>query len=381
VVKMNEYQMKLYESCIKKVEEMPKSFYKKDIQLDGCNYRIFNYYQFAKFSDYNNFFEIRGHTFEIKEDCPIRLVTLPLPKFFNINENEMMLEKNLDFSKIKEITVKYDGSLLATYKTGNSFGLKTKLTFDAEQVVFGMSLLRNNPSLFDEINQLVQSDHTVCVEFCAPFNQVVLKYDSAFIKVICVRNNLTGEFLFKDCFSPQMEIVKNWVDIWQGREPIKNFILNVAKQKNIEGYVVRFRDNFFMKVKTEDYMILHNSLSHFNVYTESNKWLLKTILSGQVDDLKSILKDFPEKIKTIDCMNETVREKYFKLQQDVESFYAENKSLSRKDYAVKGTRKQPFIFSLLINKYLGKEIDYMDFMLKRLEWSIGEKDFVPEGSK
>lgn len=366
---------------MKKVEEMPKSFYKKDIQLNGCNYRIFNYYQFAKFSDYNNFFEIRGHTFEMEEDYPTRLATLPLPKFFNINENIMTLEQNLDFLKIKEITVKYDGSLLATYKTGNSFGVKTKLTFDSEQVVFGMSFLKNNPSLFDEINQLVQSDHTVCMEFCAPFNRVVLKYDSAFIKIICVRNNLTGEFLFKDYFSPKMEIAKNWVDIWQERKPIKNFILDVVKQKNIEGYVVRFSDNFFIKIKTEDYMILHNSLSHFNVYTESNKWLLKTILSGQVDDLKSILKDFPEKIKIIDCMNEIVKEKYFKLQQNVEKFYMENKNLSRKDYAIKGTKDQPFIFSLLINKYLGKEIDYIDFMLKRLEWSIEKENFTIEEGK
>ena len=67
-------------------------------------------------------------------------------------------------------------------------------------------------------------------------------------------------------------------------------------------------------------------------------------------------------------MEEKVRPIYNQLIQLIESFYEENKDLSRKDYAVKitNTPSLKIYMSLFMNLYLGKENDYKKFSLNHM---------------
>ena len=88
---MNTWQQKLYDDLMALVEES-EAFYYKDFLAEGVIYRIFNY----RLASYTEFLrpgalECRGHMFEVTDDSrearAIRLASLPVEKFFNLNEN------------------------------------------------------------------------------------------------------------------------------------------------------------------------------------------------------------------------------------------------------------------------------------------------------
>ena len=68
--------------------ETNEAFYYKDFTKENSIYRIFNY-RLASYTDFQlpGALECRGTMFEINEDGePIRLASLPMEKFFNLNE-------------------------------------------------------------------------------------------------------------------------------------------------------------------------------------------------------------------------------------------------------------------------------------------------------
>lgn len=83
---MNDRQQELYNNLLILCEE--DSFYFADHELDGIMYRIFNY-RIASFTEFllPDALECRGHMFRLDSDgYADALVSMPLPKFFNINE-------------------------------------------------------------------------------------------------------------------------------------------------------------------------------------------------------------------------------------------------------------------------------------------------------
>lgn len=91
---MNKYQLQMYNDLMNLVSNSDV-FYFQDFEVDGHTYRIFNY-RLASYTDFMqpSALECRGHMFEIvggdkcssQYDSPIRLATLPMQKFFNLNE-------------------------------------------------------------------------------------------------------------------------------------------------------------------------------------------------------------------------------------------------------------------------------------------------------
>ncbi len=90
---MNLYQQTMYDELMDLVE-VSESFYYKDFPLDDSIYRVFNY-RMCSYTDFlqPSALECRGHMFEVSDDTrtatAIRLASLPMEKFFNLNENPM----------------------------------------------------------------------------------------------------------------------------------------------------------------------------------------------------------------------------------------------------------------------------------------------------
>jgi hypothetical protein len=53
------------------------------------------------------------------------------------------------------------------------------------------------------------------------------------------------------------------------------------------------------------------------------------------------------------------------IESQVSKFYAENKLLERKDYAIKAQCEHPDLMQLMMNTYLGRIVDYPQFLIKR----------------
>ena len=95
---MNEYQSKLFtdlKNLVNSHDKKNRIFFFKDHQFKDKTYRIFNY-QLANYAQFclPNALECRGHMFEIDgNEEPVRLASLPVPKFFNIGENVRKITK------------------------------------------------------------------------------------------------------------------------------------------------------------------------------------------------------------------------------------------------------------------------------------------------
>jgi len=372
---MNEYQITLWND-LSRLVETSECFYYADRQLDDKWYRIF-LYRLGSYSDFclPNAFEARGNTFEVTEEgkdaLPIRFVSHLFPKFFNKDENPFTM--NLDLSKVVEVAHKADGSLVSTFTHNSELRLKTKGALESDQAIEAMQLLTlpDNKEFKHQLSGAEKLGYTVMMEFVAPTNRIVLGYEKPDLIVLGIRNREDGTFVYNEDVDADNfpEILSRWTKIEKIINPT-DFLATVPDMSNIEGFVCRMEDGMFFKLKTTQYCALHHTKDSINC----PRRLYEAVLEEGTDDMRSLFHDDPVAIKMIEEMELFVDEKYNHLVDTVERFYERIKHMERKEYAILGqkelTRQQ---FSLAMQKYTGKEVNYKDFM-KRNWKHYGIKD-------
>lgn len=372
---MNEFQQNLYNNLMKLVQDS-EAFYHQDFVRDDITYRIFNY-RLASYTEFTrpSALECRGHMFAINPDGTARrLVSWPCEKFFNLHENPYTME--LDLSTVNLIEDKVDGSLISTYNHGGALALKSKGSLNSEQCVDAMEWL-NQPEqrLFrEEIMYLVNNYFTVNMEWISPKNRIVIGYAEPTLRVLNIRNNENGKYLDKDQLNDGLlflnNIYRNWVDEIPIPEDVVAFVNSIPAMEGIEGYVIRLASGQRVKIKTSWYLALHHTKDSIN----SDRRLYEAVLMEAVDDLRSLFYDDPLAIARIDKMQTFVEHKYNHLVKSVEDFYAANKHLERKEYAILGQKElDRLAFGLAMNKYLNKPVNYKQFMADRWK-EFGVKD-------
>jgi len=221
---MNTYQTNLYNDLIQLTNEN-EAFFFSEVDVDDTHYRIFNY-RMASYTDFllPSALECRGVMFEVdKTGNALNLKSLPLAKFFNLNENPMTMD--LDLSTIVEIADKADGSLISTWNhvadyadvPKDEFQVKSKGSISSDQAIAANMWLHlpENKAFREELILADRLDCTVSLEWCAPNNRIVLPYMEAHLKVLGVRSRETGEHVeFDDIDSYHFpESLKRWTKI------------------------------------------------------------------------------------------------------------------------------------------------------------------------
>ncbi len=326
--------------------EKTDSFYYVDkIGTDGYTYRIFSY-RLAQFSNWllPDALESRGIMYRNEHDEWI-LVCRPFEKFFNVNENP--LSSNFNMDDLDYVTEKLDGSLIMSYLDFNgNLNLKTKASLESDQAKKAFSFLNSNKELFDLVYEYTQNRNTVLFEWVSPDNRIVINYPESKLTILAIRNNESGSYIniFDD------DRLKNFV--------VKKVELNGVdpyEMQGIEGFVYYFKDSRKLKQKTKWYLTLHKTKD--NVNTDSK--LIEAILMEQVDDLKSLFHDDAETLQRIESMEEFIVKKYNRIVKDLNDFMEENSNLSRKDFMLNAQKRfDKFMFGLVVRKYLldGDEI-------------------------
>lgn len=377
---MNEFQKTLYNNLMLLVEKN-EAFYFSDQEIDEEQenddtwYRIFNY-RLASYSDFcePDALECRGVMFEMKNQFdpePIRLASLPFEKFFNYNENPFTM--NLDLSEIVEIADKADGSLITSFLHDGKLRLKSKGSLHSQQAQDALEWLRmpENNEFRNEILTLDALGYTVIMEWCSPYNRIVLNYENSHLKVLGIRSRENGSYveyddLDKDYFP---EIAKRWVKIIETDDPVK-YIESVDDMQGVEGVVFRLKNGQRVKKKSKWYLALHHTKDSIN----TPRRLYEAVIEEATDDMRSLFYDDPVAIKLIDEMEQFVEKHYNHLVDTVERFYERNKNLERKEYAILGQSELTKLqFGLAMQKYTGKEINYKEVMKKRWK-EFGFKD-------
>lgn len=372
---MNEWQSNLYNDLVSLCSSEDSPFYFVDQSLDGDEninvYRIFNY-RLASYTDFlqPNALNCRGATFQIDEnDNALALSSLPFPKFFNLNENPFT--ENLDMTQIKVIQDKMDGSLISTYLYDDTLLLKTKGSLNSFQANDSYKWLIDNPKnehLYNFLVFMAQNHNTVCLEWTSPNNRIVLPYSKSSLTVLSARNELNGEEI---PYSHLKEIMCEWEcnefldkDISSTQEENIKLVEAIPSMTKIEGFVFTMVDGMKWKLKTSEYNTLHrakDAITH-------PRPLFECVVNEAHDDLRGMFHDDPVAISRINAMEAIVKDLYKKLDNIPLKFYNEHRTLDRKNYAILGQKElEPLYFHIAMSLYIGKEIDYKEWLIKHFK--------------
>lgn len=363
-----------YEDLMTLCNTEGSSFYFVDQNKDDCVYRIFSY-KIASYTEFcqPNARECRGHMYRLEGD-DARLVALPPSKFFNADENPITM--NLDYSDCDLIMDKLDGSLITTFIHNNQVSVKSKTSLHSEQAVAAYKLL--NSTGFEPLKNfcsvMAKNNISISLEYTAPTNRIVIPHQKSDLTVLCARSLETGETMQHATLQALMQeyecsdkLVKNYAE---SLDDHNEFVASISTMKDIEGYVIRIRNGETVKIKTEWYKNLHSLADNFN----NPKNLFICVVNEHHDDIKSNFANDEFKMNQIAKMEEKVRVIYRNIKENVEIFYNKNKHLDRKSYAILAQNEVPRLyFGLTMNMYLGKEVNYKEFITKNYkEFGIDE---------
>lgn len=376
-------QQSLYDDLILLLPN--EAFYTIDQQKDGVDYRIFNY-RLASYTDFcaQNALEARGIMFRMENDKPVELVSRTPTKHFNYKENPFTME--IDFSKTSLIMDKADGSLISTYLHNDEVNVKTKASLSSSQAVAAQKLINNDEELKYALKYIVKQNYTVNMEYVAPTNRIVVGYAEPKLIILNIRHNDTGEYInintLRTTFRAEMANIlwHRWVKTFpvsklvEQYNSIQSFVDQIPSMTTgVEGFVF-YTDGLWSKHKTDWYKTLHHTKDSIN----STRRLFEVVLAEGIDDIRSMFADDPIAIARIDEIQEKTDKVYNHLCSSIENFYKEHKGLDRKEYAILGQKTfTDGTFGLAMSKYLGKEPDYKEYLIKNFR-KYGFTDHVDE---
>jgi RNA ligase len=271
--------------------------------------------------------------------------------WFN-NNYETGMERFFDPNNLPD----FDNSYYEpTPKTKGEWIFATRGSFISEQSIRGKEILDKK---YDYSS--LRKDNTYLFEIIYPENRIVVDYKGEEkLVVLGVIHTETGEevpdsslFHMQEGGWELVTVYKTWGETYD--------ILKEEISKDREGYVIRFKNGFRMKIKGEEYVRLHRILTNISnrdiwEYLKDNKPLddlLEKVPDEFNDWVKSEVANFKEMYMITLTMAELTFIKFIKPE------------MSRKEAAeiikTKDKNIQPILFKKLDNK------DYSDLIWKKL---------------
>jgi RNA ligase len=189
------------------------------------------------------------------------VVARPFSKFFNYEELTPEQIPNEYF----DVYEKMDGSLGVLFNYNGEWILATRGSFTSEQSIKGRQLLEKYN--YNRLNP----DYTYLFEIIYTENRIVCVYDFEDLVLLGMVHTLTGnevnihntdnedirlKNLLNNLGFNLVTLYKTW---GEGFDELKNEI-----SKDREGYVIRFKNGFRMKIKGDEYIRLHRILTNIS---------------------------------------------------------------------------------------------------------------------
>jgi RNA ligase len=181
------------------------------------------------------------------------IIARPFKKFFNYDEHSPEDIPNEHF----EVYEKMDGSLGILFNYENEWILSTRGSFTSPQAIKGFEILKKYKYKY------LPSDCTYLFEIIYPENRIVVDYGSEEKLVLLgsIQTNTEEEYNIHNENYEDLgfEIVTTYKTWGEGFDLLQE---EISKDK--EGYVIRFKNGFRMKVKGEEYKRLHRILTNIS---------------------------------------------------------------------------------------------------------------------
>lgn len=224
------------------VDEMVSKRYVSVSEHPKAALRIYNYTAKAQYEKVWNEATLMCRGLILGRDNEV--IARPFPKFFNLGEHEGPLPDGKP-----DIFDKADGSLGILYWIGDTPYLATRGSFVSDQARVGTEMLHEMQSAWGWFDR----DLTYLFEIVYPENRIVVDYKDARSLILLDVLDKRGEHCaYKDC--PFDQVLKYEFD-----EGVNLHWL--PTRENAEGYVLRWRNGFRLKVKFDEYVRLHKILT------------------------------------------------------------------------------------------------------------------------
>ena len=368
-----------YKDALKLVKEYKDfNFSKTEYMLSGYKVITFSYF-LCEFKHFNaplkelpkiKGYDMRGVTFVFNKDGSLFKRFLMLSKFFNLDQVENTQYNIVKDKKIKSITEKEDGSLIAfMYLPDDTIFAKTIGSFNNEQSVAAMKILNKGGKLRTFISAMLYKGYTPLFEYVSWDNRIVLKYSKPELRLIGIRNNKNGEFIpgFK-VENPECQVAKEVTNV-----TLDNLIEKSKVEEDREGWVVEFEDGQMIKIKTDWYFNLHG-IRTTNIFRED--FVIRNYLEEKLDDVISQLdeKEDEDAFKFVDRVKLAVDAKI----KDIDKHVVKLKKVYKKEYDstwhyyAKFNNKEPYFGLSVIaiqrpNEYNKRKIEFVINKTKHLK--------------
>ena len=283
-------------------------------------------------------------------------------KFFNYEE----LTLNDIPEEYFEVFEKLDGSLGILFWYQGKWILASKGSFTSDQAIKGRKILDNKYNV-----EVLLKGYTTVVEIIYPENRIVCDYgDDEELVVLSMISNANGKELDYDSMLSINEV--------SGFPTIKKYDgisdYDTLKDKiswNQEGYVVRFKNGFRMKIKGEKYVRLHRILTGF-----SNVDIWEYLKDGK--DISELLDRVPDDFDTwVKTVVNDLNKKFWETKSSSAGFvdeYRRTRSLAhipfdKKEFAALVMTQPNNLRPVMFAMYDGKKYDEIIWKSLRPKYS------------
>ncbi|MFN8670937.1 MAG: T4 RnlA family RNA ligase [Candidatus Sericytochromatia bacterium] len=297
---------------------------------------IFNYSTKTQYESFwNDFTKIARGLITDKEG---NIVARPFPKFFNLEEDKDPLP-NENF----EVFDKLDGSLGILYFIKDEPFIATRGSFDSFQAIKANEILKNKYK-----NIVFNKNYTYLFEIIYPENRIVVDYKGLEdLILIAIIDTESGKDLeLQDLGMPIVKKFDGVKDIHKLRE---------LEDMVNEGFVIKFKNDFRVKLKFTEYIRLHRIVTYINS--------------------RIIWENLKDK-KPFDEILDKVPDEFYKWVKktiaDLENKYSEIENICKSEFKILETRKETaeyfnkcsystVLFKMLDNK------DYSEFIWRQIK--------------
>lgn len=246
------------------------------------------------------------------------IVARPFGKFFNLGEMENQVVPNEPF----EVFEKLDGSLGILYWHEDRPFIASRGSFSSEQALMATELLHTQ---YAHVIPQLDPTKTYLFEIIYPENRIVVDYGAerklVLLAVIDTQTGIDAVETQHLASVDGFEIVKRY----DGLNDLH--LLKTLEEENKEGFVVRFRSGYRLKVKFEEYQRIHRIVTGV-----SNVSIWEYLKAGQ--DLTPILEKVPDEF--YDWVKETHAQFLAK--------FAEIEAICKADFRILETRKETALY-------------------------------------
>ena len=283
------------------------------------------------------------------------VIARSFPKFFNLEED--MHDATPDF----RIFDKADGSLglLFWYELAKEWIVASRGSFASEQAERAKQILDEKHSNYTTLNK----EMTYVFEIIYPENRIVLDYADK-----------TDLIYLSSFMKDGTEVMERHIFTERGFEVVKEYDheeldkLKAHDEENREGYVILFSNGQRIKIKFENYLKLHRTVSHLDL-----KQLLKWFKNG--DDPTPHFEEIPDEFA--DWFNTTwkkIQDAYTEKLQEIADAFHKEYTPDKKVFAT-AVEKYPYrhiLFALYSEKDVRhRVVDILDLsQINNLEHSL-----------